>query len=518
MTILLIVFVFILLAWRFPKSQTTLGSATWLTIFQAMRAGLFRRKGILVGDWTGLLPVFYDGVHSVNYGAAGSGKGTTAIIPNLMLGSHIFTNDPGGENTAVAIRQWRAKGYEIYVINPFGEFTREPWELPEHGFNPFDFLKSDSPALGADAKVLAATLLPRTGTESSSSKYFMEQAETWLTACITFIVQTEPPELRHLGTLHEFANLGATEWKQLNTAMAEKGHAIAAALLQTADQAPEEFSAITGTIKQHLHFIAEPKARAALCRSDTNFEALKTNRKGAIIAVVLPIQYKLSHAALPRLAMQCAVWAMTRGTPSRHQVLFEIDEAAALGRVEMMPQWLAELRKYKVQWSLHFQNVGQPKHLYRDEWQTFQGNAGLKRFIGVRDTETAKELETYLGRQTITMLTRSRGGGSASEGSRELMTVEEILHPKGRVQVVLMDNLKPLLLRKTAYWERPEFVGRYNPNPFIKSSNELSLMAMPFKFLWGRFVHVCAWWMTPHPVAALIITALLGLLIYRAAG
>ena len=47
MTIVLIVLAFVLLGWRFEKKRTTYGTAAWLTIFEAMRAGLLRRKGIL---------------------------------------------------------------------------------------------------------------------------------------------------------------------------------------------------------------------------------------------------------------------------------------------------------------------------------------------------------------------------------------------------------------------------------------------------------------------------------------
>ena len=54
-----------LLAWRFRKPPTTYGSSAWLTIFQAFRRGLFKEGGLLVGDWTGLLPVYYDGTHAI---------------------------------------------------------------------------------------------------------------------------------------------------------------------------------------------------------------------------------------------------------------------------------------------------------------------------------------------------------------------------------------------------------------------------------------------------------------------
>ena len=71
----------------------------------------------------------------------------------------------GCENTAVAIKQWRRRGFEIFVINPFGMHGDKPWELPSHSFNPFDFRDPASPTFSADAKVCAEILTPRSGRE-----------------------------------------------------------------------------------------------------------------------------------------------------------------------------------------------------------------------------------------------------------------------------------------------------------------------------------------------------------------
>ncbi len=521
MAILLIVIFFILLGWRFQKKRTTFGSAAWLTIFEALRAGLLRRRGIMVGDWTGLLPVYYDGTHAITYGSAGSGKGTTAIIPNLLHYRHIFLNDPGGENTAVAIRQWRRRGSTVFVINPFGMHDAQPWALPAHGFNPFDLLDEGGATFAADAKVLAEILTPRRGTESGSAKYFIERAEAWVHAGIVHVKTSFPAHEQHAGTLYDHAHLDAQDWGDLLAAM--KANPACGGLVRAAAvdmermeaQAPEEFSAVLSTVQQNLQWLAEPKARAAVSRSEVDFTALKSEGHGAVISVVMPLEYKETHAAIPRLALQCAVWAMVRAPLSPHRVLFEIDEAAALGRIERLPQWLAELRKYRVQWSLYFQATAQPRHLYRDEWQTFQGNAGLKRFVGVSDPETAKEASVYCGQTTIVTQTQGRGGASLSETGRELLKPDEVRRFKKGEQLVVIENLQVMRLKSTPYWNRPEFAGRYHRNPYVAKPKGMSVLT-PVKFVWGRLAYAAAWLMTPHPVAAAIIIAAVGFALWRA--
>lgn len=514
-----------LICWRMQTTQTAYGSAAWLTIFDAFARGLFHRGGMLVGDWTGLLPVYYDGPHAITYGAAGTGKGTTAIIPNLLHRRHIFLNDPGGENAAIAIRQWQLRGDRVFIINPFRMHAAAPWQLPDHAFNPFDFLSTGSDTFAADAKVLAEMLTPRTGKEYGSSKYFVDRAENWLLASIVHIKTTEPPQNQHPGLLYDHVHLDAKGWDKLlkamkaNLALGGIARAMAIDMERMEAQAPEEFSAVMSTVQQSLQWLAEPKARAAVSRSDTDFNALKASDKGAVIAVVMPLQYKETHAAIPRLAMQCAVWAMTRGAVCPHGVLFEIDECASLGRLERLPQWLAELRKYQVQWSLHFQNIGQPKALYQAEWQTFQGNAGLKRFISARDQETMKEVSEFCGRATINVRSRGPGGVSVSQTGRDLRMQDEARRENDADQIVIIENLQPARIRKTRYWDRPEFAGRFHPNPY-KPGEKTCGPFTGIKRAWGRAAYCAAWWLTPHPLAgaivAVTVTATILLLALRA--
>jgi type IV secretion system protein VirD4 len=513
----------LLLIWRFETRPTTYGSAAWLTVFQAFRRGLFRRQGLIVGDWSGLLPVFYDGTHAITYGSAGSGKGTTVIIPNLLHHRFIFLNDPGGENSAVAIRQWRARGFRIFAINPFGMHAGDPWVLPSHAFNPFDFLDPASETFIADAKVCAEILTPRTGRESGSSKYFLDRAQSWAHASIVHIKTTEAPERQHAGTMYDHVHQDAAGWETLLAAMKANRafgglvRSVAIDMERMEAQAPEEFSAVLSTAQQNLDWLAEPKARAAVSRSEIDFSVLKglNGEAGAVIAVILPTPYKETHKAIPRLAMQCAIWEMQRGTLAREKVLFEIDEAASLGRIESLPQWLAELRKYRVQWSLQFQNVAQPRHLYEKEWQTFQGNAGLKRFVGIGDLETAKEASAFCGRSTIAVASRNSNGGSTiSHSGRELRDAAELLRLNSREMLVFIENLQPARLRKTPYWDRPEFARRFNRNPYHAQEKRAHFLTR-FRLIQGRIVYALAWWLTPHPAAAGIVLSALLLLLYR---
>ncbi|MAU53026.1 MAG: conjugal transfer protein TraG [Roseovarius sp.] len=519
-----------LLGWRFKQDPKTYGSAGWLKPWTAMRARLFKRKGILVGDWTGLLPVYYEDTHAISFGPSGSGKGTCTILPNLMLPGFAFAIDPGGENTAVAIKSWRKAGYEVCVINPFGMFGDKPWSLPRHGFNPLDILDADSETFASEALLIAELLIPRSGKEDGSSLYFKNAATSFLQAVLMHVISTMPKSECHLGTVYALVNGDADEWETLIKAMVanQAGDGFvsktASSMERREEQAPAEFSAVMSTVQQDLVWLGDKVVRESLKRSDVDFSILKGRNKsgkplkGGIISVVLPLEYNESHAAIPRLALGCAIWEMQRAPLAREKVLFLIDEAAALGKITRFPNWLATLRKYQaVLWPI-FQNIGQVKALYGEQWQTFIANCGLRQFIGVSDLETAEYVSKLLGEQTThSRSTNAQGQVSSSETRRALLTVDEILHFDETRQLVFIRNLEAQPLKKTPYWERPELRGRFNRNPYQSRKSPVTLGA-GLKGMWGDLYHLLVCLLAPHPAAAFLYLGLLGVTIHKLIG
>lgn len=505
-----------LLRWRFDgKKSTAYGSAQWASVWTLFRKGLFGGRGIRVGDWAGQLSVFYEDIHAITFGSSGSGKGTTAILPNLLSYPWFFLVDPGGENTAIAAKHWRECGYSFGCINVFGMHIEEPWALPAHGFNPLDFIDLNSSALAADALVFAEMLTPRTGNEGGSNSYFKDSSQRVKRAMLVHLMTTEPKERRNLTTLYEYVNSGAQGWKALLTAMRDNpacGGLVreeAFALARIASQSPPEFSGIMSTIQQDLSFIADPVIREKLSRSDVDFSILKglgKDQRGGVISVILPLQYMESHAAITRLALACAVLEMQRKPLAKNKVIFLIDEAATLGRMLRFPSWLATMRKYRVViWSI-WQNIGQLVDLYGKGWQTLIGNCGLLQILGVSDLETAEHTAKLLGQCTVKTVSKNgRGERSISETGRSLLMNDELRRLEEDEQVVFIGNLQPAKLRKTPYWRRADLAGRFYRNPYrdeesagVGAGDELSAF-------WGRLYYGLVWWMAPHPIAACII-------------
>ena len=514
-----------LLYWRFKKRPDTFGSAGWLPAWTASGKKLFQSGGILAGDWNGLLPVHYrGGGHALTVAPTGSGKGTCAIIPNLLRHPWIFLIDPGGENTAICANEWQRKGYTFYCLNPWGMHSAEPWNLPAHSINPLDILDPAAATFASDADLLADMIITRSGKDGGSTAYFKDEAQSGLRAFLMHIMTTEEPAQRNLVTLRRYITHTEDDWNALIAAMKanQAGGGViareAAELERREVQAPEEFSAVRSTMKQDTNFIEDPVMQKALGASTADLAALKGLKGGAklpgcAVSVVIPLQYINTHAAYARLIVAVALWQMQRKPLARGRVLFVLDEFPALGRMNRIANGLPTLRKYRVWLWPIVQNIGQLKELYGQNWQTFMSNAGFKQFIGAGDLDTAKYVSDLCGETTVETKTRNgKGDVSTSHARRALIAPNEVMTMRSDRQVVFIDALKPIWLRKTPYWHRPALQGRFAQNPYHGRTPGLSQWTVPW-LAWGLGLRLCAWLVRPAPsvvAAALIAFALWG--------
>lgn len=506
----LIVLIVWLLKWRLTRPPTTFGSADWLRAWVASGKGMFRRGGLLLGDWAGLLPVYYHGAgHALTVAPTGAGKGVNAIIPNLLQHNWIFLLDPGGENAAVASRAWRKRGYSFFCLNPWGMHDNAPWSLPSHSLNPLDILDPASPTFSSDAELLADMIVVRSGSETGSSAYFKEEAVSGIRAFLMHIVTAEPKARQNLLTLREYISSEAGDWEKLIAAMKANRAAGGIIAREAAQherreaQAAEEFSAILSTMKQDTNFIEDPVMQQALSLSDADLSELKGWRdgkplKGCAVAVVIPLEYIETHAAYARLIIGCALWMMQRKPLARGRVLFVLDEFPALKRMDKIAKGLAQLRKYRVWLWPILQNIGQLKQIYGQNWQTFMSNAGVKQFIGAGDLETAQYVSDLCGEGTIVVPKRNY------EMARRLATPQEIMTMNSGSQIVLADNLRPMLLVKRAYWLRPTMRGAFHPNPYHAGTPDLDFRTV-FWVIQGALLRFFAWLMRPSPVIVALL-------------
>ena len=111
-------------------------------------------------------------------------KGIGMLIPNALRWPFTFLFDPGGEISAVCMKEWRRKSYRVHCINPW-----EKHGLPSHAFNPLDVIDPKSRTFASDADWLADMLIVRTGKESDP--FFNDSCQGWAKGFIMLLISTE---------------------------------------------------------------------------------------------------------------------------------------------------------------------------------------------------------------------------------------------------------------------------------------------------------------------------------------
>ena len=160
----------------------------------------------------------------------------------------------------------------------------------------------------------------------------------------------------------------------------------------------------------------------------------------------------------------------------QYPVLFVIDEAAALQKLEMIQAGIALFRGYGIKLWLIWQDLSQLQGVYNDRWSTFIANSGMKQFFNVNDYATADYVSKYMGNETRSVLNASLqpgqpgGAGSIGNVGRPLMTPDEICRLGPDEQLLLFDRLPPVRALKMRYYADPEFSGQFDPDPYRKES------------------------------------------------
>lgn len=465
--------------WRLPHHETddAHGSAHWADRRELQRAGLLGARGLYVGRWHKKLLRLATDRHLCTLAPTRSGKGVSAIIPNLLTypGSMIVI-DPKGEAVAIAARRRRQMGQQVYIVDPWGITAG-----PVARFNPLAGMSADSKTLFEDSATLAHALVPDGHGDES---HWLNEARALLAGLVLHVVTGEPAAYRHLGRVRELLAQPAALFQSTLAGMAQSqaiGGLVARAAARQMQKSPREAAGVISTAQAQTHILDAPMLVENLAVSDFDFGALKA--KPATVFIVLPADRLGSFGRWLRLLVSQALVELIRkpGRPAV-PVLFILDEFAALGHLEAVETAMGLLAGYGVQLWPVLQDLSQLQDIYPHRWPTFLGNAGLVQAFGCADPVTAEFLSERLGRRTVATRGRSLGGASLgatgpaqySEGhgviGRPLMTPDELMRLPASDEVLFLPGFAPVRAEKLAYYRNPEFAGLFDANPMLATA------------------------------------------------
>lgn len=455
----------------FLQKPTTFGSAEWATGEYLLANNLVGEEGIALGRFTidgKRRTVRYAGDrHLLTIAPTRAGKGTTAIIPNLLTyrGSAMVI-DPKGENATITAAARRAMGQEIFVVDPW-TIAPAACDAPAR-FNPLDWLEMGDIDMTENAMLLADALAVPS---DKGERFWTEEAKALLQGLILYVATDErEKDNRSLARVRDLLLLDGEDMPLLFQRMTDSAHHVVASTGARCLQKEEKLLAnVIASAQAETHFLDSPRIRDSLSASDFKFEDLK--RKAMTIYLVLPADRLDTFGRWLRLLIQQAITVAARSIDEKppQPVLFLLDEMPALGRLSSVETGFGLLAGFGTLFWGIVQDASQLRRIYGEGWETFIGNSGVVQYFGSRDRMTADYFSALCGVTTVWNLTSAMGrafstgkNGSTSSQSftqttataqRKLAYPDELMRLHSSRQLVLIENHHPIMAEKVRWFE-----------------------------------------------------------------
>lgn len=460
----------------FAQKPTTFGSAEWADMAYLEENGLIGTDGIRIGEFAEggkTVPLHYSGTrHLLTVAPTTSGKGTTAIIPNLLTytGSMLVV-DPKGENAMITAKHRYDMGQDIFIV--------DPWQITGYRgahFNPLDWLIASDIDITENAMLLAdALIIP----EDSSDKFWIEEAKALLQGLILYVATDKAEhQNRTLARVRDLLLLDGDLLKLLFQRMLDSDHHIVASTGARCLQKDDKLlSNVIASAQSQTHFLDSERLRDSMVKSDFKFEDLKV--RPMTVYLVLPADRLKTFSRWLRLTIQQALTVCARNIEVKPErpVIFLLDELTSLGNLSMVEQAYSLMAGFGMQlWGI-VQDLGRLKKVYGEgAYESFISNSGMISYFGSRDKFTTEYFSSLCGVTTVWSFTTavsnvisssfSQSGSSSSNSQsttnttapvqRKLAFPDELMRVPTSRQLLLIDNHHPIVGQKTPWFLDPE--------------------------------------------------------------
>jgi type IV secretion system protein VirD4 len=414
-------------------------------------------------------------VHLATFAPTGRGKGVSVIIPNLLaLPGSVVVTDPKGELFKLTAEHRRKRfKHRVIRLDPFG--------LCGPGsdcFNPLSCIDPQADDFLDQCRDTANMLVVRQGTEHEP--HWNDAAELVLTAFIAFVCGCETdPDKRNLGVVRGIVS-SPDSFKLALSTMQKLDNPVIKQLGSLLEWFKDkELGSVLTTVQRHTQFLDSPAIAANTAAS--SFDPRELRGGHCSLYLIVPLERLVTLAPLMRLWIGTTVRSLSRaGADERHQVLFLLDEAAHLGKIQALEDAVTLMRGMGIRLWFFFQSLGQLKACYGDKADVLLDNFETQQYFGTNSYEAAEAISRRIGEFTLETTSYnenhgwsrpdrtvtkepqagSHSGGSsytATEMARRLIKPEEILCLPDDTALLLHRNLPVIPARLLKYYSAPEF-------------------------------------------------------------
>ena len=349
----------------------------------------FHTSNLVAEPVTGQLdPLLYEGDgHLMTIAPTGAGKGVSVIIPNLLTypGS-VIAIDIKGELSQVTARRRREMGQRVVILDPFGLVTDKTDAL-----NPFDLFRLPGADPESDAEMLATQFA--VDHSFSTDRYWDDTGRGLTAGLIAHLATSQPASERNPSALRRLLYMDDLDYHL--AVLLDKKEALN-------PLARDEFVAylsapsdktrpcIRTTACTYMKCLGSTVVAKSLEKSTFELESLMAGDPITIYLVIPPEKLE-SHRAVLRAWVATLLSTVLRRKKLPHlRTLFLVDEAAQLGAMPLLRTAMTLLRGYGLQCWTFWQDLGQLRQLYPNDWTTMVSNSAAMQIFGLPKHGTAR--------------------------------------------------------------------------------------------------------------------------------
>ncbi|HEV2099292.1 MAG TPA: type IV secretory system conjugative DNA transfer family protein [Stellaceae bacterium] len=431
-------------------------------------------------------PCVEGSTHSLVVAGSGSFKTTSAVSTLLTWTGSIVVLDPAGELGPMLEAARQRMQHRVFMLSPD--------HAAACAFNVLDWIDIASPLAETDVRAVVEWICGSPAVAISATAEFFESRGKALVTCLLANMVWDPalpPERKTLRTLR--AGVAAPESKLREildgihqNSLSPMARDLAGTLKELED---ETFSGIAATAADGTDWLATG-AFADLV-SGNAFRSADVVNGDTDIFVCLPLKALQSTPGVAR----CIIGALLNAAYEANgavngRILFLLDEAFRLGRMDIIETARDAGRKYGITLQLLYQSVGQIVEQWGEAGKrAWYESASWRAYAAVKDLDTARELSATIGNygvlawseaknrgshgQQLNVPSRSRGENvTYSERTRPLIRPEEIMHDlREDAQIIIPKRGRPVLCGRAIYFRRPEFTRLAGRNRFFAAGN-----------------------------------------------
>lgn len=438
------------------------------------KAGLLGERGLIVGKYGSRFLMLGGELHALVSAPTRSGKGVSIVIPNLLnWPESVVVLDIKLENWGITSGYRKKYGQACYLFNPASA------DGNTHRYNPLTYISEDINWRVDDVQKIAHMLYPdRPGTDI----IWTASPRTLFVGIVLYLLETpnKPVTLGQVLRESLAEGDGATYFSRIIDARQASETPLSDACVRglrsyTSIAAENTRSGIMQGFRSQLELWGNPLIDAATCANDFDLREVRQRRMSIYLGVT-PDNLERMRPLL-NLFFQQLIDLNTRELPTqnktlRHTCLLLMDEFTALGKVGILAKGISYIAGYGLRMLPVIQSPAQLVEPYgKEAAQVFTTNHALQVVFAPKasETQTARDISEWLGYQTVKGKSESKGKGiftkkersqNESDQRRALLLPQEITSLGYKRQLIVMENVPPILAKKIFYYADPTFVNR----------------------------------------------------------